>query len=144
LKLTSIDRFVGDAQAAWKKSTLFDQFSSRCVCTDEHGCDENCQNRIMLYECDVNNCNFGSAGCRNRAFAELQARRARGKKFDVGVEVVKTIDRGYGVRSNRCFNPGQIITEYTGEIITESESDRRMNEVYKDNIVCLSTVSHLC
>jgi histone-lysine N-methyltransferase ASH1L len=37
------------------------------------------------------------------------------------------------VRSNRCFRPNQIIMEYAGEIITEEECDRRMNEIYKNN-----------
>ncbi|KAK8023970.1 SET domain-containing protein [Apiospora rasikravindrae] len=69
----------------------------------------------------------------NRAFARLTERTKKGGKFRVGVEVVKTDDRGYGIRANRCFEPGQIIMEYTGEIITEEECDRRMNEKYKDN-----------
>jgi len=52
-----------------------------------------------------------------------------------GVEVIKTKDRGYGVRSMRTFTPGQIIVEYCGEIITPEEADRRMNEEYKDKNV---------
>jgi histone-lysine N-methyltransferase ASH1L len=67
----------------------------------------------------------------------LQERRRGGGKYRIGVEVIKTADRGYGVRSNRCFEPHQIIVEYTGEIITEEECDRRMNEDYKDNDVSL-------
>jgi hypothetical protein len=35
----------------------------------------------------------------------------------------------------RSFEPGQIIVEYTGEIITQEESDRRLDEVYKDSTV---------
>lgn len=111
-------------------------YQSKCVCNPEDGCSESCQNRIMLYECDETNCNIGKAFCTNRAFANLTARRARGGKYRVGVEVIKTSDRGYGVRSNRCFRPHQIIMEYAGEIITEDECERRMNEVYKDNEVC--------
>lgn len=52
-----------------------------------------------------------------------------------GVEVMKTKDRGYGVRSMRVFAPGQVIVEYCGEIITPDEADRRMNEEYKDKTV---------
>lgn len=89
----------------------------------------------MLYECDTMNCNAGKEHCTNRAFASLAERRAGGGKYRVGVEVIKTSDRGYGVRSNRCFEPNQIIMEYTGEIITEEECDRRMREKYKDNAV---------
>ncbi|KAJ3472003.1 hypothetical protein NLG97_g11373 [Lecanicillium saksenae] len=87
----------------------------------------------MLYECNDINCNAGKETCTNRAFATLTARRAKGGKYRVGVEVIKTSDRGYGVRSNRCFRPNQIIMEYAGEIITEEECERRMNEEYKNN-----------
>lgn len=90
----------------------------------------------MLYECDDTNCNVGKEHCQNRAFQNLQERTKKGGRFRVGVEVVKTADRGHGVRSNRSFEPNQIIMEYTGEIITEAECERRMNEKYKDNEVC--------
>jgi len=89
----------------------------------------------MLYECDDQNCGAGREHCNNRSFANLMERRKAGGKYRIGVEVVKTPDRGYGVRSNRCFEANQIIVEYTGEIITEEECDRRMNEDYKDNEV---------
>ncbi|KAK4117633.1 hypothetical protein N656DRAFT_786329 [Canariomyces notabilis] len=127
------NRFVGDAGAYWKKTPHFGDFASKCVCKPEDGCGEDCQNRIMLYECDETNCNVGKEYCTNRAFQDLQERTKKGGRYRVGVEVFKTADRGYGVRSNRCFEAGQIIMEYTGEIITEEECERRMNEVYKDN-----------
>ncbi|KAI0447179.1 hypothetical protein F4803DRAFT_356540 [Xylaria telfairii] len=127
------NRFVGDAAAYWKKTPHFKDYQSKCVCTPEDGCGETCQNRIMLYECDATNCNVGEKLCQNRAFARLQERTRAGGKFRVGVEVIKTSDRGYGIRANRCFRANQIIMEYTGEIITEEECDRRMNEKYKDN-----------
>ncbi|TGJ78893.1 hypothetical protein E0Z10_g9872 [Xylaria hypoxylon] len=126
------NRFVGDAAAYWKKTPHFKD-QSKCVCTPEDGCGETCQNRIMLYECDSTNCNVGDNLCQNRAFARLQERTKAGGKYRVGVEVIKTSDRGYGIRANRCFQANQIIMEYTGEIITEEECDRRMNEKYKDN-----------
>lgn len=90
---------------------------------------------MMLYECDDKNCSISREFCNNRAFADLQERRSKGGKYRVGVEVIKTEDCGYGVRANRCFNEGQIIVEYTGEIITEPECQRRMKEDYKDNDV---------
>ncbi|EGR50011.1 uncharacterized protein TRIREDRAFT_59359, partial [Trichoderma reesei QM6a] len=127
------NRFIGESKEVWKKMPHILDYQSKCVCKPEDGCGESCQNRIMLYECDDTNCNIGKARCTNRAFADLTARRARGGKYRVGVEVIKTADRGYGVRSNRCFKPHQIIMEYAGEIITEEECERRMNEVYKNN-----------
>lgn len=96
----------------------------------------------MFYECDETNCKVGRNFCGNRAFAELSERRKAGGKYRVGVEVLKTADRGYGVRSNRCFDANQIIVEYTGEIITEDECDRRMNEDYKNNEVCHMTIDY--
>ncbi|PFH57083.1 hypothetical protein XA68_15558 [Ophiocordyceps unilateralis] len=127
------NRFIGHAKEYWRKMPHLHDYQSKCVCEPEDGCGESCQNRIMLYECDATNCNVGKDFCTNRAFADLMARRAKGGKYRVGVEVIKTVDRGYGVRSNRSFRPNQIIMEYTGEIITEEECERRMNDIYKDN-----------
>ena len=100
----------------------------------------------MLYECDDKNCNIGKDLCCNRAFQDLAERTKKGGPYRIGVDVVKTSDRGFGVRSNREFAPGQIIMEYTGEIITEEECERRMNEEYKENEVsplhsCLASLS---
>ncbi|EFX04875.1 histone-lysine n-methyltransferase [Grosmannia clavigera kw1407] len=129
----SKNRFVGDAHAIWRKNPDFDDFSSKCVCKPETGCDEDCQNRIMLYECDDMNCNVGPERCHNREFQRLAERTASKNPYHVGVEVFKTPDRGHGIRASRSFKPSQIIMEYIGEIITEEESDRRMNELYKNN-----------
>lgn len=86
----------------------------------------------MLYECDDDNCNLGRDHCTNRSFADLKERLKAGGKYNVGVEVLKTADRGYGIRANRSFAPNQIIVEYTGEIITKEECDSRMHGRYKD------------
>lgn len=86
----------------------------------------------MLYECDDSNCKVGAEHCTNRSFAALKQRCKAGGKYNIGVEVMKTADRGYGIRANRTFMPNQIIVEYTGEIITQSECDERMNKRYKD------------
>ncbi|KAI1981086.1 hypothetical protein LOZ55_000972 [Ophidiomyces ophidiicola] len=124
-----LDVFVGDAASIWKASKLKEH--STCTCTKESGCDENCQNRYMFYECDDTNCRLGPEVCRNRSFGELRRRCKAGSKFNIGVEVIKTSNRGYGVRSNRSFDPNQIIIEYTGEILTQEECERRMRTVYK-------------
>lgn len=71
-----------------------------------------------------------------RPFAELK-RRAKGNRYDYGVEVMETEGRGYGVRAMRTFDPHQIIVEYAGEIITQSECERRMKQVYKKDKVRL-------
>jgi len=128
------NRLVGEAKDLWEKSERLP--ASMCVCPlpgpHEQGCDEQCLNRVMQYECNDDNCNLSVNHCRNRAFQELAARMKKGGAYDVGVEVLKTPDRGFGVRSCRTFAPGQIIMEYTGEIISEGECQRRMREDYKD------------
>ena len=92
----------------------------------------------MLYECDDSNCKVGAEHCTNRSFAALKQRCKAGGKYNIGVEVMKTADRGYGIRANRTFEPNQIIVEYTGEIITQGECDERMNKRYKNSEVIRS------
>jgi len=130
-----IDRFIGKASVLWKKSALSESFFSKCICTPQRGCDVDCQNRIILYECNDTNCGAGRANCTNRAFADLQKRQEVGGKYQIGIEVIKTTDCGYGLRSNRCFDPNQIIAEYIGDIIIRDEYVRRMKKDYKDNDV---------
>lgn len=128
------NRLVGEAKELWEKSENLP--TSACVCKPpmdgESGCDYDCLNRVMQYECNDKNCNLSADMCNNRAFAQLAARTKKGGAFDVGVEVVKTEKRGFGVRACRSFLPGMVIMEYTGEIISEGECQRRMREEYRD------------
>ncbi|KAK5100630.1 hypothetical protein LTS08_005381 [Lithohypha guttulata] len=124
--------FIGNAADQWRHNVFSEH--STCMCSADTGCDNNCMNRFMYYECDDRNCNLTAEQCGNRAFEGLKARVKKGGKYNVGVEVVRTSDgRGYGVRANRCFEPGQIIVEYTGEIVTQEECENRMRTVYKEN-----------
>lgn len=123
--------FVGDAAAEWRPSKFLEH--STCMCKPATGCDADCMNRYMYYECDERNCNLAPGACGNRAFEGLRQRVKKGGKYNVGVEVVRTTDRGYGVRANRTFEPNQIIVEYTGEIITQEECEGRMRREYKNN-----------
>lgn len=128
------NRLVGEAKELWEKEEKLP--TSACVCKPpadgESGCDYDCLNRVMQYECNDKNCSLDASMCNNRAFAQLAARTKKGGAFDVGVEVVKTDQRGFGIRACRSFAAGQIIMEYTGEIISEGECQRRMREDYKD------------
>jgi len=127
--------FIGDAAAEWRTSKFSEH--STCMCKADTGCDADCMNRYMYYECDDRNCNLTEEQCGNRAFEGLRQRVKKGGKYNIGVEVIKTSDRGYGVRSNRTFEPNQIIVEYTGEIINQEECETRMHTMYKDNEVSL-------
>jgi histone-lysine N-methyltransferase ASH1L len=128
------NRLVGEAKDLWEKPDPLPL--SVCVCPEpapgEQGCGDDCLNRVMQYECNEHNCCLSEARCSNRAFIELSQRIKKGGAYDIGVEVVKTNNRGFGIRAVRAFLPGQIIMEYTGEIISEGECQRRMREDYKD------------
>jgi histone-lysine N-methyltransferase ASH1L len=128
------NRLVGEAKDLWEKPDPLPL--SVCVCPEpargEQGCGDDCLNRVMQYECNAQNCCLSEAQCGNRAFIELSQRIKKGGAFDIGVEVKKTENRGFGIRAVRAFLPGQIIMEYTGEIISEGECQRRMREDYKD------------
>ncbi|KAK3068333.1 hypothetical protein LTR53_014182 [Teratosphaeriaceae sp. CCFEE 6253] len=129
------NRLVGEAKEMWEKSERLP--ASMCVCREpagegDVGCGDDCLNRIMQYECNDDNCNLSESLCGNRLFADLAVRMKKGGAFDVGVEVLKTTNRGFGVRSCRTWAPGEIIMEYTGEIVSEGECQRRMREDYKD------------
>jgi len=138
--LIRTDRFSGDADNVWKKHKPLP--ASRCICKRETGCDEDCQNRIMLYECDDSNCNLREGPCGNRQFADLKQRTINHKRnkhrdcYEIGIDVVKTESKGFGVRACRTFKKGQIIVEYAGEIITQEETTTRMNTKYRNNEVC--------
>lgn len=133
--------FVGDAAAEWRTNKYIEH--STCLCKSSTGCDQDCMNRYMYYECDEHNCNLEGDQCGNRAFEGLKHRAKIGGKYNVGVEVIKTADRGYGVRSNRTFMPNQIIVEYTGEIITQEECEQRMRTIYKNNEVRFVELSRI-
>ncbi|KAK0946358.1 hypothetical protein LTR29_002120 [Friedmanniomyces endolithicus] len=128
------NRLVGEAKEMWEKSERLP--ASMCVCQapeqGDLGCDDHCLNRVMQYECNDDNCNLSTLQCGNRLFTDLTGRMKKGGAFDIGVEVLKTPDRGFGVRSCRTWAPGQIIMEYTGEIVSEGECQRRIREDYKD------------
>lgn len=89
----------------------------------------------MQYECDDDNCAIGAENCNNRAFATLQ-QRSKGNRYEVGVDLMQTYGKGFGVQALRTFDEDQIIVEYAGEIITKDECERRMLNEYKDAEVC--------
>lgn len=136
--LIQIDSLVGDAKSLWTKEHRPEIYT--CQCDAESGCGPDCHNRIMSEECNDSTCRVGGEKCTNRQFDKLQERLAEGKtnsakKFGIGVDPVKTTDRGFGLRANRSFEPHQIIVEYTGEIITKNEANAR-TQVKKDDEVC--------
>ncbi|BFZ64677.1 hypothetical protein YB2330_005829 [Saitoella coloradoensis] len=97
-----------------------------CSCEPGSGCGDNCWNRALFWECDDTTCGSGP-GCGNRAFQEMD-QREKEKKRNRNVEVVKTKDRGCGIRALRDFEPGRFVVEYRGEVISSEECQRRTME----------------
>ena len=52
------NRFVGDASQEWRISKFVEH--STCMCKADTGCDSDCMNRFMYYECDTRNCNLSA------------------------------------------------------------------------------------
>lgn len=102
-----------------------------CMCTDY--CDENCLNRLQLFECNSTCCPFGKKDCGNRAFQMLTAKLCEGTNnaFQKGWEIIKTKKKGYGLRTIRDYEPGELIIEYTGDVIDNEEIQRRLKNEYK-------------
>lgn len=138
--LTCVDGRSENANVDWKKHKPLP--ASRCICKQETLCKDDCQNKVMLYECDDSNCNIRGEPCENRQFAELKQRlttSGKGKHrrlFDVGIDVVQTEDKGLGVRACRTFRAGKLIVEYAGEVITKEECEERMRNEYRNNKAC--------
>lgn len=84
-----LDVFVGDARELWRVTDT--EPSGKCVCRPEDGCDENCLNRCVYYECDEDNCNIGPEKCQNRPFFALKERVKKKSRFAEGVEIIKVL-----------------------------------------------------
>lgn len=58
-----------------------------------------------------------------------------------GVEVRPAGGKGRGLFSCRRFKPGKLVVEYTGDIITRKERDRRTKDVYKVSLIVTSRLN---
>lgn len=93
-----------------KKQFPYSQAKSSTACLR----DAFINGRNHIYECN-RLCNCGS-NCKNRVVQH-------GRK--VGLEIFKTINRGWGLRCTEDLKRGQFIDTYRGEIITHDEANRR-------------------
>lgn len=118
------DVYTDSAKDTWQKLSYFD-IKSLCGCHSDNACDENCLNRIMKYECDEDNCAIGQQLCSNRELSNLTTSVTENGGHWPGIEIVNTGNRGSGLRSTRAFNQGQVVVEYTGEVITMPEAKDR-------------------
>ena len=95
-----------------------------CNCSMASGCNESCQNRLVLMECAPGNCPSLFRGKDEYCSNTVIQRRA----FPA-TEVFKTRSCGYGLRLLEDVGPGTIIIEYLGQVITCEEGQRRMSSM---------------
>jgi histone-lysine N-methyltransferase SETD2 len=104
-----------------------------CDCQEEydpadktnHACgeDSDCINRATKMEC-VGDCGCGRR-CQNQRFQRRQY---------ADVTVIKTEQKGFGLRANRDMAPGDFVFEYIGEVIDERTFRRRMLQYDEEGI----------
>nr|CAH8857463.1 unnamed protein product [Trichobilharzia regenti] len=95
--------------------------SNKVSCSTSH----QCHHFLNKYECTSKICSFpDSVNCGNRRFAQLNSMSTdRHKNI---FSVMRTVNRGYGLKSLMSFKKGDLVTEYTGEVIDVSEANRRI------------------
>jgi hypothetical protein len=95
---------------------------SVCSCKIGSTCSEDeCVNRMLHIECNPRSCPRGS-DCKNQ---RLQ------KREHAPLQIINTDGKGYGAISKSDLNPGDLITEYCGEIIDEKTRDERLLDMEK-------------
>ncbi|KAH6970518.1 hypothetical protein BKA56DRAFT_496471, partial [Ilyonectria sp. MPI-CAGE-AT-0026] len=88
-------------------------------------CGPTCLNRCSMTECNESTCSIGT-DCTNRMITNLQP-----EKVYEALEILEISYQGYGLASKVDLPGESIVIEYTGEVIVESEKQRRWAE-YKD------------
>ncbi|XP_036279896.1 histone-lysine N-methyltransferase, H3 lysine-36 specific isoform X1 [Pipistrellus kuhlii] len=100
----------------------------RCNCkaTDDNPCgiDSECINRMLLYECHPTVCPAGGR-CQNQCFTKRQYPE---------VEIFRTLQRGWGLRTKTDIKKGEFVNEYVGELIDEEECRARIRYAQEHDI----------
>lgn len=104
-----------------------DQSEEPCKCTEKEACaDEHCLNRGIQIECNPKLCPVE----RIRPGACQNMRIQRGIKVPTEVRAIE--NKGCGLFALDRIPKGSFVYEYIGEIIDESECNRRLETVYVD------------
>ncbi|XP_041368647.1 histone-lysine N-methyltransferase NSD2-like isoform X2 [Gigantopelta aegis] len=100
----------------------------KCECRpdQENPCssEEDCLNRMLMYECHPSNCPAGDK-CQNQRFQKRQ--------YPESVSY-KSPGLGWGLKTLVDIKKGQFVNEYVGELIDEDECHRRIEKAHIDNI----------
>uniref|UniRef100_A0A182SYT9 AWS domain-containing protein n=1 Tax=Anopheles maculatus TaxID=74869 RepID=A0A182SYT9_9DIPT len=80
----------------------------------EHGCGEDCLNRLLMIECG-SRCTVGDR-CTNRRFQRQEYAHC---------QVFRTEKKGFGIQASTPIAPGEFIMEYVGEVLNSAQFDER-------------------
>ncbi|KAH8871500.1 Histone-lysine N-methyltransferase NSD3 [Schistosoma japonicum] len=112
--------------------------SSWCLTNNE------CHHFLSRVECQPHICSFHETDCGNRRFNLLKNASCitaptakQGDKY--AFNVIRTINRGYGLKTLTSFQQGDLVMEYSGEVIDITEANRRIVEALGPN--ALSNIS---
>lgn len=103
----------------------------RCSCTHEKGCGEDCLNRQLLTECAIGFCMGGAPGCGDDRRCRSVPRQPCAntviqRRQYPPAEIFDTESpRGFGLRCMVDVEPGTVVAEYRGEVITWAELAKR-------------------
>lgn len=95
----------------------------KCICRPESGCDGECINRKLYYECDEN-CPCTST--KKSICTNTQIQKGESQPL----QLFSTNDKGFGVKTLNKIKAGSFIIEYTGEVITEKQLKMRIKQEY--------------
>lgn len=88
----------------------------KCECLPDSKCGEECLNRLSLQECTRKDCNCGD-NCTN---AQIQM------PTKLQLDVFKTIDKGWGVKTLKDIKSGTFIIEYVGKVVSEAVNKKSL------------------
>ncbi|KAG5451937.1 Histone-lysine N-methyltransferase nsd3 [Clonorchis sinensis] len=98
--------------------------STNTMCSNKSGC-IHVRNRA---DCASAVCSFGTKDCGNRRFAQMLLTPETDR-----VTLFRTVNRGFGLKANKSFKSGDLVTEYVGEIITLDDANKRILEALGPN-----------
>ncbi|CAH8515867.1 unnamed protein product [Schistosoma turkestanicum] len=87
-----------------------------------------CHHFLSRIECKPKICSFHETDCGNRRFSLLANTTTMKKDDKCLFNVVRTINRGYGLKTLASFQEGDLVIEYLGEVIDIAEANRRIIE----------------
>lgn len=99
---------------------------TRCNCSENDRCAESCHNRRMSYACDKDICGIGEL-CTNRLATKPQP----------PCSVLQAGGRGLGLFADKPIRQDQVVAQYTGEVITMNQVQKRYEARYRDRKVSL-------